>query len=119
MYCFSKFIILKFSFLCRFKDGEELHASDHVKLTALPDGSVRLYIDSVIPTDCGAYRLVATNKNGEATAISAIAVKRKCFTSIMFLSLHTRCSSSSSSRKLLCNLCMMSTNRARFDVGIC
>ncbi|XP_021942897.1 obscurin isoform X2 [Zootermopsis nevadensis] len=58
-----------------FKDGEELSASDHVKLTALPDGSVRLYIDSVVPTDCGAYRLVATNKNGEATAISAIAVK--------------------------------------------
>ena len=71
--------IIKFLYLCRFKDGEELHTGDHVKLTALPDGSVRLYIDSVVPADCGAYRLVATNKNGEASAICAVAVKRKFF----------------------------------------
>ncbi|XP_033609355.1 obscurin isoform X4 [Cryptotermes secundus] len=58
-----------------YKDGEELATSDHVKLTALPDGTVRLYIDNVLPADCGAYRLVATNKNGEATAICAVAVK--------------------------------------------
>lgn len=89
MCCFGQLSILKFSLLSRFKDGEELSASDHVKLTALPDGSVRLYIDSVVPTDCGAYRLVATNKNGEATAISAIAVKRKFFIGvILFVFLH-------------------------------
>ncbi|XP_069669104.1 obscurin isoform X4 [Periplaneta americana] len=58
-----------------FKDGEELPSSDHVKLTAQPDGSVRLYIEKVVPTDCGAYKLVATNKNGEASTISAVAVK--------------------------------------------
>jgi hypothetical protein len=73
------FNIIKFLYLYRFKDGEELHTGDHIKLTALPDGSVRLYIDSVVPADCGAYRLVATNKNGEATAICAVAVKRKSF----------------------------------------
>jgi len=78
MCCCHYFSIFKSSFLCRFKDGEELSSNDHVKLTALPDGSVRLYIDSVVPTDCGAYRLVATNKNGEATAICAVAVKRMC-----------------------------------------
>jgi hypothetical protein len=72
-----QFSIIKFPFLYRYKDGDELVPSDHVKLTALPDGTVRLYIDNVAPTDCGAYRLVATNKNGEATAICAIAVKRK------------------------------------------
>ncbi|XP_066993450.2 obscurin isoform X6 [Anabrus simplex] len=58
-----------------FKNGEPLKADDHVKITALPDGSVRLVIDNVIPTDCGAYKLVATNKNGEANAICAVAVK--------------------------------------------
>jgi hypothetical protein len=77
--------IIKFLYLCRFKDGEELLTGDHVKLTALPDGSVRLYIDSVVPADCGAYRLVATNKNGEASAICAVAVKRK-FVFYKFLS---------------------------------
>jgi hypothetical protein len=83
----NEFNIIKFLYWCRFKDGEELHTGDHVKLTALPDGSVRLYIDSVVPSDCGAYRLVATNKNGEATAICAVAVKRKSFMNITFPSI--------------------------------
>jgi hypothetical protein len=86
---FGQFSILKFSLLCRFKDGEELPSSDHVKLTASPDGSVRLYIESVVPSDCGAYKLVATNKIGEATAISAVAVKRKWFIIVIFLSRST------------------------------
>jgi hypothetical protein len=85
-----QFSIIRFPFLYRYKDGEELAASDHVKLTALPDGTVRLYTDSVIPTDCGAYRLVATNKNGEATAICAVAVKRKYLISDSF---HMACNS--------------------------
>ncbi|XP_046395310.1 obscurin isoform X4 [Ischnura elegans] len=58
-----------------FKDGEELNPSDHVKLVALPDGNVKLTIDKVVPTDCGAYKLVVTNKNGEKAAICAVAVK--------------------------------------------
>ena len=63
--------------LSRYKDGEELPDSEHVKLTALPDGSIRLYIDKVVPLDCGAYKIVAKNKNGEASTICAVAVKRK------------------------------------------
>nr|CAD7588172.1 unnamed protein product [Timema genevievae] len=58
-----------------YKDGEELKGDDHVKLTALPDGTVRLLIDQVKPTDCGAYKLIAINKNGQAQAICAVAVK--------------------------------------------
>ncbi|XP_046987930.1 obscurin isoform X3 [Schistocerca americana] len=58
-----------------FKDGQPLHADDHVKLTALPDGTVRLLIEGVKPTDCGAYKLVAKNKNGEHAALCAVAVK--------------------------------------------
>ncbi|PSN48207.1 hypothetical protein C0J52_03611 [Blattella germanica] len=58
-----------------YKDGEELPDSEHVKLTALPDGSIRLYIDKVVPLDCGAYKIVAKNKNGEASTICAVAVK--------------------------------------------
>ncbi|GLG93475.1 Obscurin [Gryllus bimaculatus] len=57
------------------KDGEPLEPSDHVKISVSPDGSVRLVIDNVVPTDCGAYKLVATNKNGETNAICAVAVK--------------------------------------------
>ncbi|KAK7869432.1 hypothetical protein R5R35_008161 [Gryllus longicercus] len=58
-----------------FKDGEPLEPSEHVKISVSPDGSVRLVIDNVVPTDCGAYKLVATNKNGETNAICAVAVK--------------------------------------------
>ncbi|XP_071443882.1 protein Obscurin isoform X3 [Hetaerina americana] len=58
-----------------FKDGEELVPSDHVKLVAQPDGNVKLTIDKVVPTDCGAYKLVVTNKNGEKASICAVAVK--------------------------------------------
>lgn len=61
----------------RYKDGEELVGDAHVKLVALPDGTVELTIDSVKPTDCGAYKLVATNRNGEKTSICAVAVKRE------------------------------------------
>ncbi|XP_063238451.1 obscurin isoform X6 [Bacillus rossius redtenbacheri] len=60
-----------------YKDGEELAGDGRVKLTALPDGTVRLLIDEVTPADCGAYRLVAANKNGQAQAICAVAVKPK------------------------------------------
>lgn len=61
----------------RFKDGVPLKGDDHVKLISLPDGTVRLVIENVKPTDCGAYKLIAKNKNGENAAICAVAVKRK------------------------------------------
>lgn len=50
-----------------------------IKLTSLPDGTVKLEIDSVKPTDSGAYKLVLSNPNGESIAICAVAVKRKLF----------------------------------------
>lgn len=59
-----------------FKDGEPLSADHHVHLTASPDGSIRLLIENVKPSDCGAYKLVVDNQNGSTAAICAVAVKR-------------------------------------------
>ncbi|XP_054277504.1 obscurin-like isoform X6 [Macrosteles quadrilineatus] len=56
------------------KDGEPLEPSDRVKISVAPDGSVKLNIDSVKPTDCGAYKLMAINENGESSSICAVAV---------------------------------------------
>lgn len=50
-----------------------------IKITSLPDGTVKLEIDHVKPTDSGAYKLVLSNPNGESIAICAVAVKRKLF----------------------------------------
>lgn len=60
-----------------YKDGELFKPDERVQMTALPDGTVALMIKQVIPSDCGAYRLVATNPNGEAATICAVAVNRK------------------------------------------
>jgi hypothetical protein len=54
-----------------------MKADDHVKITVLPDGTVELVIEHVKPTDCGAYKIVAANRNGERANLSAVAVKRK------------------------------------------
>lgn len=75
--CPDLLVLLTFPPPFRYKDGEELLADDHVKLKALPDGTVELTIASVKPTDCGAYKLVATNRNGEKACLSAVAVKRE------------------------------------------
>lgn len=50
-----------------------------IKITSLPDGTVKLEIEHVKPTDSGAYKLVLSNPNGESIAICAVAVKRKFF----------------------------------------
>ncbi|XP_038208121.1 obscurin isoform X4 [Zerene cesonia] len=57
-----------------YKDGVKLPANEHVKQTALPDGTVKLSIERVTPADCGAYKLVITNPNGEHSALCAVAV---------------------------------------------
>ncbi|XP_024939523.1 obscurin isoform X4 [Cephus cinctus] len=57
-----------------FKDGEEIKPDGRVKIEALPDGTVKLVIDKVKPTDSGAYKLVASNPNGENSALCAVAV---------------------------------------------
>jgi len=62
----------------RYKDGEEIKPdNDHIKLTLLPDGTVKLNIDEVKHNDGGAYKVVAINKNGEMESLCAVAVKRK------------------------------------------
>ncbi|XP_076659527.1 obscurin isoform X3 [Halictus rubicundus] len=58
-----------------FKDGEKLVPDEHVKIEHLPDGSTKLTIDCVKPTDCGAYKLVITNPTGELTSLCAVAIK--------------------------------------------
>ncbi|CAK1544365.1 unnamed protein product [Leptosia nina] len=57
-----------------YKDGVKLPADDHVKQVALPDGTIKLNIDRVTPSDCGAYKLIITNPNGEHSALCAVAV---------------------------------------------
>ncbi|XP_061708256.1 obscurin isoform X3 [Cydia pomonella] len=58
-----------------FKDGIELSPSDtRVKQVALPDGTVKLSIEQVTPSDCGAYKLVITNPNGDDSSLCAVAV---------------------------------------------
>ncbi|XP_045498877.1 obscurin isoform X7 [Colias croceus] len=57
-----------------YKDGVKLPADDHIKQTALPDGTIKLSIERVTPADCGAYKLVISNPNGEHSALCAVAV---------------------------------------------
>ncbi|XP_067207809.1 obscurin isoform X2 [Linepithema humile] len=57
-----------------FKDGERIMPDDHVKISTLPDGTTKLTIDVVKPTDCGAYKLVVTNSSGENSSLCAVAV---------------------------------------------
>ncbi|XP_068626397.1 obscurin [Battus philenor] len=58
-----------------YKDGAPLSADDtRIKQTALPDGTVKLNIEHVTPADCGAYKLVISNPNGEHSALCAVAV---------------------------------------------
>ncbi|XP_045524043.1 obscurin isoform X4 [Pieris brassicae] len=57
-----------------FKDGVKLPADDHVKQVSLPDGTIKLSIDHVTPSDCGAYKLIITNPNGEHSALCAVAI---------------------------------------------
>ncbi|XP_043471828.1 obscurin isoform X4 [Leptopilina heterotoma] len=58
-----------------YKDGEEIKPDGHIKLEKLPDGSMKLSIDKVIPTDCGAYKVVSKNSGGEETSLCAVAIK--------------------------------------------
>lgn len=67
-----------------FKDGQEIEPSDAIKLTNTPDGVVKLEIDHAKPSDCGAYKLVIANPNGENVALCAVAVKRKYSIQILF-----------------------------------
>ncbi|XP_011062355.1 PREDICTED: muscle M-line assembly protein unc-89 isoform X5 [Acromyrmex echinatior] len=57
-----------------FKDGEKITPDDHVKISTLPDGTTKLTIDVVKPTDCGAYKLVVANPSGENSTLCAVAV---------------------------------------------
>lgn len=81
-----------------FKDGQELEQNDRyklifqktisnvfnqmltfcfrIKLTNTPDGVVKLEINKAKPSDCGAYKLVISNPNGENAALCAVAVIR-------------------------------------------
>lgn len=51
-------------------------------MTKTPDGIVKLEIEHAKPADCGAYKLVISNPNGENVALCAVAVKRKCFSNL-------------------------------------
>lgn len=46
-------------------------------MSQTPDGLVKLEIEHAKPADCGAYKLVISNPNGDVSALCAVAVKRK------------------------------------------
>lgn len=60
-----------------YKDGEKITPDDHVKINTLPDGTTKLTIDVVKPTDCGAYKLIVSNSSGEDSSLCAVAVTRE------------------------------------------
>ncbi|KAF5286087.1 hypothetical protein FQA39_LY16433 [Lamprigera yunnana] len=61
-----------------YKDGEQiLIDDDRIKTSCLPDGTVKLNIEHVKPSDSGAYKLVLKNCNGETSTLCAVAVNPK------------------------------------------
>ncbi|XP_050589406.1 obscurin-like isoform X4 [Bombus affinis] len=58
-----------------YKDGEKIVPDEHMKIETLPDGSTKLTIDCVKPTDSGAYKLVMSNSTGEQSSLCAVAIK--------------------------------------------
>lgn len=63
---------------CRFKDGEEIKPDDErIKISAAPDGALKLSIDKVDATDSGAYKAVAVNNLGKSIANTAVVVESK------------------------------------------
>lgn len=62
-----------------YKDGDLIPEGDErVQTSILPDGTVKLNIEKVVPTDSGAYKLVISNPMGEIAGLCAVAVNRKC-----------------------------------------
>ncbi|CAH1180870.1 unnamed protein product [Phyllotreta striolata] len=61
-----------------YKDGEPISPDDeNITTTILPDGTVKLNIDKCKPSDSGAYKLVVSNRNGDASSLCAVAVTPK------------------------------------------
>lgn len=60
-----------------YKDGHEVTPNEHIKITHGHDGRCRLVIDKVDPGDSGCYKLVLTNKTGEVSTQSCVAVTPK------------------------------------------
>ncbi|XP_023245574.1 obscurin [Copidosoma floridanum] len=58
-----------------YKDGEMIVPNERLKLDVLPDGTMRLSIDSVRPIDSGAYKVVASNSAGVNPSQCSVAVK--------------------------------------------
>ncbi|XP_034942777.1 obscurin isoform X3 [Chelonus insularis] len=58
-----------------YKDGEKIEPNDHIKIETQPNGSTKLTIEKCTPTDCGAYKIIAKNNNGEDVSQCAVAVK--------------------------------------------
>lgn len=50
-----------------------------IQMNQTPDGVIKLEIEHAKPSDCGAYKLVISNPNGDVSALCAVAVKRKLF----------------------------------------
>ncbi|XP_065086396.1 obscurin isoform X3 [Ochlerotatus camptorhynchus] len=60
-----------------YKDGIEVTPNEHVKITHGHDGRCRLIVEKADPGDSGCYKLVLSNKTGEVSTQSSIAVTPK------------------------------------------
>ncbi|XP_062553317.1 obscurin isoform X3 [Armigeres subalbatus] len=60
-----------------YKDGNEITPNEHIKITHGHDGRCRLIIEKVDPGDSGCYKLVLSNKTGEVSTQSSVAVTPK------------------------------------------
>ncbi|GAB6018704.1 hypothetical protein CHUAL_000380 [Chamberlinius hualienensis] len=57
------------------KDGKEIITDERIKKETLPDGTVKLTIDSALPEDKGKYTLVAVNEAGETPSSGQVVVE--------------------------------------------
>ncbi|XP_057667134.1 obscurin isoform X2 [Diorhabda carinulata] len=60
-----------------FKDGVPVRASSNVRFENYPDGRVALVVDIMKPDTAGNYKLILTNKLGEAMSEAKVEVEKK------------------------------------------
>ncbi|XP_055610566.1 obscurin isoform X4 [Uranotaenia lowii] len=60
-----------------YKDGNEIEPNEHISITHGHDGRCRLVIEKAEPGDSGCYKLVLSNKSGDVSTQSSVAVTPK------------------------------------------
>ncbi|XP_035216758.1 obscurin-like isoform X2 [Stegodyphus dumicola] len=57
------------------KDGEDISASDHIKIIEESDGRIALMIDKVNQNDAGKYTVIASNAEGKARSAALVQIQ--------------------------------------------